>query len=174
MTVGKRSETAASPMVSGTKILELLDSGGENGTLSKLEEVRLSRGSFKLYDEANDATWIAPRADLAFRRVASGFVIAAKADVASGGEPWRMESSITFRKQQRNFTANVAIENLVPANVADEIYAFSQFARLNTPLSGNFEIEAEENGQLTKLDGQVFASAGQINLPEYLANPDCR
>ena len=48
------------------------------------------------------------------------------------------ESSITFRKQQRNYTANVAIDNLVPANVADEIYAFSQFARLNTPLSGNF------------------------------------
>ena len=34
-----------------------------------------------------------------------------------------------------------------------------------------FEIEADEEGQLTKLDGQVFATAGQINLPEYLANP---
>ena len=51
---------------------------GEHGTLSKLEEVRLSRGMLQLYDEANDATWIAPRADLAFRRVAFGFCVGSK------------------------------------------------------------------------------------------------
>ncbi len=159
------------PLVSGARILELLDAGGTKGSLSKLEEVRLSRGSVKLYDESNDATWVAPKADLAFRRTASGFVIAAKADVASDGEPWKLEASVTYRKEQKNFTANVAIDNLVPANVADEIYAFSQFARLTTPLSGNFEIDAGENGELARIEGQVFAAAGQINLPEYLANP---
>jgi hypothetical protein len=157
--------------ISGSRILELLDAGGENGALSKLEEVRLSRGALKLYDEANDAMWEAPRADLAFRRTASGFVLAAKADVASGGDPWKFEGSVTYRKDQKNFTANVAVENLVPASVADEIYALSQFARLNTPLSGNFEINADETGVLTNLEGQVFAAAGQVNLPEYLANP---
>jgi hypothetical protein len=159
------------PLVSGGRILELLDAGGENGALSKLEEVRLSRGTLQLYDEANDATWIAPRAELAFRRVASGFVIAAKADVASSGDPWKLEASLTYRKQQNNFIANVAIENLVPANVSDKVFALSQFARLNTPLTGNFELEAQEDGRLTRLDGQVFAAAGQVNLPEYLANP---
>jgi Protein of unknown function/AsmA-like C-terminal region len=163
--------TPAPTLVSGSRILALLDAGGETGTLSKLEEVRLSRGTLKLYDEANDATWIAPRADLAFRRTESGFVIAAKADVASGGDPWKMEASVTYRKQQKNFTANMAIENLVPASVADEIYAFSQFARLTTPMSGNFEIDADEAGGLTRIEGQVFAAAGQVNLPEYLANP---
>ncbi len=166
-------ETAAAPtsLVSGAKILELLDGSGTQGSLSKLEEVRLSRGTLRLYDEANDATWLAPRADLAFRRVASGFVLAAKADVASGAEPWKLEASITYRKEQKNFTANVAIDHLVPANVANNIYALSQFARLNTPLSGNFQIEAEQSGQLTKLDGQIFAAAGQVSLPEYLAKP---
>ena len=163
--------TEPAPLMTGAKILAILDSGGDNGSLSKLEEVRLSRGSLRLYDEANDATWTAPRADLAFKRVESGFVIAAKADVASGGEPWKLESSITYRRKERNFTANVAVENLVPANVADEIYALSQFARLSTPLAGNFQIEAEESGKLTRLEGQVFASAGQVNLPEYIAKP---
>ncbi len=171
-TTSNASEAEQQPsLVSGARILALLDAGGETGTLSKLEEVRLSRGTLKLYDEANDATWVAPRADLAFRRTESGFVIAAKADVASGGDPWKMEASVTYRKQQKNFTANVAIENLIPANVADEIYAFSQFARLNTPMSGNFEIDADEGGGLTRIEGQVFAAAGQVNLPEYLANP---
>ncbi len=169
--VSGENAATPSPLVSGSKIFALLDGAGENGALSKLEEVRLSRGNLRLYDEANDATWLAPRADLAFRRVASGFVLAAKADVASGSEPWKLEASITYRKQQRNFTANVAIDHLVPASVADNVYALSQFARLNTPLSGNFQIEAEESGQVTKLDGQIFASAGQVNLPEYLAKP---
>ena len=164
-------ETVAAPLVSGSRILELLDAGGSNGTLSKLEEVRLTRGTLHLYDEANDATWVAPRADLAFRRTASGFVIAAKADVASGGDPWKLEASVTYRKEAKNFIANVAIDNLVPANVADEVYALSQFARLNTPLSGHFEIEANEQAQMTRIEGQVFASAGQVNLPEYLAKP---
>ena len=162
---------ASATLVSAAKILDLLDAGGKQGSLSNLEEVRLSRGSLQLYDEANDATWLAPRADLAFRRVASGFVLAAKADVASGVEPWKFEASITYRKAQKNFTANVAIDRLIPASVAGNIYALSQFARLNTPLSGNFQIEAEESGQLTKLDGQIFAAAGQVSLPEYLAKP---
>jgi Protein of unknown function/AsmA-like C-terminal region len=162
---------SALPLISGSRILALLDAGGEEGALSRLQEVRLSRGTLQLYDEANDATWTAPRADLAFRRVPSGFVLAAKADVASGGEPWKFESSITFRKDAKNYTANVAIDNLVPATVSDKIFALAQFARLNTPLSGNFEIEAGEDGTLTKLEGQVFAAAGQVNLPEYLANP---
>lgn len=162
---------APTSLVSGSKILELLDGDGTQESLSKLEEVRLSRGSLRIYDEANDATWLAPRADLAFRRVPSGFVLAAKADVASGGEPWKFEASITYRREQKNYTANVAIDRLVPSSVADNIYALSQFARLNTPLSGNFQLEAEESGQLTKLDGQIFAAAGQVNLPEYLAKP---
>jgi hypothetical protein len=168
---GTNAGQAQKQLISGSKILELLDAEGAVGSLSKLQEVRLSRGSVQLYDEANDATWSAPRAELAFRRTASGFVLAAKADVASGGDPWKIESSITFRKDQKNFTANVLVENLVPANVADEVFALAQFARLNTPLSGNFEIDAEENGRVTKLEGQIFAAAGQINLPEYVANP---
>jgi Protein of unknown function/AsmA-like C-terminal region len=173
---GKSSKADATsqnnkPLVSGSRILELLDAGGETGSLSKLQEVRISRAVLKVYDEANDATWQVPRADFAFRRVSSGFVIAGKASVASGGDPWHLETSLTFRQAEHNYTANVAIEGVVPATVAGQIFALSQFARLTTPLSGNFEIDAKETGEVTRIDGQLFAAAGQVNLPEYLANP---
>ena len=167
---GAGAETAK-PLVSGGRILELLDAGGSGGSLSRLTEVRLSRAVLNVYDEANDITWQVPRADFAFRRVASGFVIAGKASVASGGDPWQLETSLTYRQVERNYTANLAVEGVVPANVADEIYALSQFARLTTPLTGNFEVDAKESGEITRIDGQLFAAAGQINLPEYLANP---
>ena len=160
-----------SALLSGSKLLALLDAGGEAGALSSLEEVRISRASLKLYDEANDATWIASKADLAFRRVASGFVIAAKAEVASSAEPWNFESSITFRRAEKNYTANVVIDRLVPANVAENIFALSQFAKVDIPFSGNFEINATETGEITRTTGQLFASAGQVNLPDYLSKP---
>ena len=163
--------SAVNPLTSGSKLLDLLDSGGKAGSLSQLSEVRVSRAVLSVYDESNDATWNAPSADLAFKRVASGFVIVTKAKVASGGEPWNFEASATFRRDQRNYTANVDIDNLVPANVADEIFALSQFARVNIPLSGHFEIDATETGEITKVDGQLFASAGQLSLPAYLARP---
>ncbi len=157
------------PPLSGSKLLALLDQGGEEGALSKLEEVRISRGALKFFDEANDATWIAPQADLAFKRVGSGFVLAAKASVNSGGEPWKLEASATYRRSQRNYTANVAIENLVLASVADNVFALSQFARVSLPFSGHMEIEIAESGVITKAGGELFAGKGQVGLPDYLA-----
>jgi Protein of unknown function/AsmA-like C-terminal region len=165
------SNSSATPFVSGSRILQLLDADGKSGSLSSLTEVRISRAVLSVYDEANDTTWQVPRADLAFRRVASGFVIAGKARIASGGDPWNLETSITYRQSEKNYTANIAVDGLIPANVADKIYALSQFARLTTPLSGNFEVAATESGEISRVDGQVFAAAGQVNLPEYLANP---
>ncbi len=168
---GQSAGTAKSPLLSGSKLLALLDAGGKQGALSSLEEVRISRAAIRLFDEANDATWNASRADLAFRRVESGFVIAAKADVASKNEPWKIETSVTFRRSERNYTANVVIDRLVPAYVAENIYALSQFAKVDIPFSGNFEINATEAGEITGMTGQLSAAAGRVNLPEYLSNP---
>jgi hypothetical protein len=166
----KSAPTPTKPPLSGGRLLELLDKGGETGALSKLQEVRISRGSLRFYDEANDATWTAPEADLAFKRVESGFVIAAKASVATGsGEPWKMEGSATYRRAQKNYTANVAIENVVLANVAEKVFALSQFARVSLPFSGFMEIELAESGEISSAKGELFAGKGRIGLPEYIA-----
>lgn len=157
--------------LSGRRLLSILDSGGRNGALSLLEELRISKGSVRFFDEANGATWIAPQADLAFRRTEGGFVVAAKASVASGGEPWTIEASATYRRDANNYTANIAIANLVPANVADEIYALSQFARVDLPFTGNIELDTTESGIITRATGQLFAGKGRISLPDYLAKP---
>lgn len=157
--------------LSGRRLLSILDSGGQGGALSLLEEVRITRGVLRFYDESNDATWIAPQADLAFRRTDGGFVVAAKARVASGDAPWSIEAAATYRRAANNYTANVAITDLVPAKVADKIYALSQFARVDLPFSGNIELDATEGGIITRASGQLFSGKGRISLPDYLANP---
>jgi hypothetical protein len=159
----------ASSFASGSKLLEILDAGGDRGSLSKLEAVRITRGVLYFYDEANAATWLAPKADLAFRRVPSGFVIAAKATVSSTADPWNIEAAATFRRDSKTYTANIDIDKLVPAKVAEKIFALSQFARVNIPFSGHLELDATESGEITKATGQLFAAAGQVDLPDFLA-----
>jgi hypothetical protein len=163
--------TSGGGLLSGKRILALLDAGGRDGTLSRLEELRISRGALRFYDEANDANWVAPQADLAFRRTEGGFVVAGKASVDSGGAPWKFEASATYRRSANNYTANIAITDLVPAQVADEIFALSQFARVNMPFSGHLELEATEGGVITKATGQLFSGKGRIDLPDYIAKP---
>jgi hypothetical protein len=163
------SGNQSNPFASGSKLMEILDAGGAGGSLSRLEAVRITRGVLNFYDEANDATWNAPQADLAFRRVPSGFVIAAKAVVASTSDPWNIEAAATFRRDAKNYTASIDIDKLVPAKVAEKVFALSQFARVNIPFSGHLELEASEAGEISKATGQLFAAAGQVDLPDYLA-----
>ncbi len=159
----------ANTSASGSKLLEILDAGGAGGSLSKLEAVRITRGVLNFYDEANAATWLAPKADLAFRRVPSGFVIAAKATVSSTADPWNIEAAATFRRDSKTYSANIDIDKLVPSKVAEKIFALSQFARVNIPFSGHLELDATEAGEITKATGQLFAAAGQVDLPDFLA-----
>jgi hypothetical protein len=39
------------------------------------------------------------------------------------------------------------------------------------PFSGHFEMEIASSGVLNRADGELFAAAGEINLPDYLAKP---
>jgi Protein of unknown function len=170
---GKQSRTSEEPATDtgGSKVLNLLASTDGKGALSNLDDIRITRASIRLYDEANDSTWYAPRADLSFRRTPYGFVIVTKASVASGGAPWNVEAIASFKTDARNFAITVNVADFVPANVADEIYGLAQFARLKMPFSGRFDLDVTAQGQLTRATGELQAAAGEISLPDYLAKP---
>jgi Protein of unknown function/AsmA-like C-terminal region len=165
--------TAPPPLTQtgGARILDLLGARGKGGALANLDDIKITRASLQFYDEANDATWNAPRADMTFRRTPYGFVVVSKAEVASGGEPWKIELSTSFKQETETFAITATVADLVPANVADEIYALSQFAKLRMPFAGHFEIDMSADGTLNQFDGELFAAAGEINLPDFLANP---
>ncbi|NMD08552.1 MAG: hypothetical protein GYA66_11305, partial [Phyllobacteriaceae bacterium] len=159
------------PQTGGSRILDLLGARGNGGALGNLDDIKITRASVNFYDEANGATWVSPRTDMSFRRTPYGFVVVSKAEVASGGEPWRIELSSSFKSETETFAITATVADLVPANVADEVYALAQFAKLRMPFSGHFEMEMSSNGALNRADGELFAAAGEINLPDYLANP---
>jgi hypothetical protein len=156
---------------SGAKLIELLDSRGNQNSVSSLQSIRITQASLNIFDDANAANWYAPSADLTFQKMPYGFVVLAKADVATKADPWRAEFSITYQHATKLFSASATIDNLVPANVADKIYALSQFAKVQTPLSGHVEFEAQSSGLVTKAYAELRTKDGELNLPNYLAQP---
>jgi hypothetical protein len=157
-------------LTNGAKLVSILDSHGGSGALSSLEDIRITRAAISFYDDANSVSWVAPRADLTFKKTDFGFVILAKADVASAGEPWHAEISTTYHHDSQGFDLSAKVDNFVPANVADKIYALSQFAKLTT-LSGHVELQQSADGTLTSASAEMTMSAGAINLPDYFAEP---
>lgn len=151
------------------QIVAFLAADQDGATLSALKEIKISKARVTLFDEANNANWFAPKTDLTFRRTATGFVIFAAADVASAGEPWRAEVTATYRKQSRTLSVSTRVANVIPANVAQQIYALSQFAKAQLPLSGVVDLEFNAEGRVTKSTTQLVAGAGLVSFPEYFS-----
>jgi hypothetical protein len=156
---------------SGTILLNLLDQHDASNTISALEDIRISDAAINFYDDGNAATWFAPKADLSFQKKSYGFVILAKADVATNGKPWHAEISATYKHDARKFDISATLDNVVPATMARKIFALSQFAALTTPLSGHVEFGVDDNGKLLGGNGEFQAAAGRITLPDVFADP---
>jgi len=153
------------------KLAEILSGDTGTGALAHLDDIKVSQAALTFYDEANDATWRSPRADLVFRRMPYGFISVAKVEISSGGKPWHADLSANYRRDAEVYTVNLAVTDLVPANVSDEIFALAQFARFSMPFSGRVEFEVSKGGMVRKASGELFASAGELNLPDYFAKP---
>ena len=156
---------------SGSTLLNLLDQHDAKNTISALEDIRISDAAINFYDDGNAATWFAPKAELSFQKKPYGFVILAKADVATNAKPWHAEISATYRHDVQKFEISSTLDNVIPATVARKIFALSQFAALTTPLSGHVDFGLDANGTLLAGSGEFQAAAGRITLPDVFADP---
>lgn len=144
-----------------------------HNAMGSIETIRIADAALRIYDEANDSIWEVPKAELVFRRMPYGFAVAAKADVSNGpGEGvWRADLTASYRRETRSFAISARISDLVPADISDEIYALSQLARVRVPLAGQVELDVTEEGLVTRATAEFNASAGAVDLPDYLAEP---
>lgn len=161
---------------SGAAIIEILSGSpqAEGGqAISSIETIRIARAEIRFYDEANDAIWNIPSAELVFQRMPYGFAVAANAAVSNGDEAgeWQADLSASYRRDTRSFSISTRITDLIPANISDEIFALSQLARVKVPLAGQIEMEVTDQGLITQATGEFIASAGEVGLPDYLAEP---
>lgn len=172
---GKFAETIQ-PETSGEEILEILgqsdaDDGQAGVTMSSVDFIKVSQAAITLFDESNNAYWNAPSADLVFKRMPYGFAVVANASIQSEADPIRTEISASYRREQRNFSISARISDFVPSEVSRKVFALSQLAKVNVPLSGHAELEMAESGQITKGTAEFTVGAGELGFPEYISEP---
>ncbi len=172
---GEFSE-AILPETSGADVIDILSkplpADGEAGsTISSLDFIKISDAAITLFDESNDAYWNAPNADLAFKRMPYGFAVVANASIQSEDKPIRTEISASYRRETKSFSISASIYDFVPSDASKKVFALSQLARANVPLSGHAELEMTEAGQITKGSAEFSVAAGQLLLPEFIAEP---
>ena len=132
---------------------------------------RISRASVSLYDEANEVWWHAPEANLVLRRVAYGFALFADASVASGDAPWRSEIVASYKAQTRTFSVSARVFDLIPADIAEDVFALSQLAQVRLPLSGQAHVEFTRDGKMIAASAELNAAAGRVGFPDYISEP---
>ncbi len=167
--------TALQPAGGITSLIRILSAsdGDASGTISTIQTIRVADAQIKFYDEANDSIWDVPKADLVFQRMPYGFAVAANAEVSNGSQQgtWHADSTASYRRDSQSFSVSLRIADLVPANISEEIFALTQLARVRVPLAGHVEMEITESGLITKASAEFQASAGEVGLPDYLAEP---
>ena len=167
----REANTSAIPETTAKSLIDILSGQAAGSMASSIADIRISGASIELFDEANQSNWFAPEADLTFKKMPFGFTVFAKASVASGPTTWTADVSANYKTDSRTFAISARIEDLVPANVSDKIFALAQFARVNIPLSGRAEVEITDEGVMNKASAEFAASAGVVSLPEYIAQP---
>ncbi len=143
------------------------------GPINAIETIRVAEAEIRFFDEANDSVWRIPKADLVFQRMPYGFAVASNAEVSNGSQPgnWHADMSASYRRDTKSFSVSLRIADLIPANISDEIFALSQLARVNVPLSGQIDAEITEAGLVTTATAEFSAAAGEVGLPDYVAEP---
>lgn len=164
------------PETQGGTVIDFLSGvtpGSEeaNSTMASLDAILVSDAVIQLVDEINGTSWSVPKASLAFKRMPYGFTLFAEAEIASGGDPWRAEISASYRRERKSFAVSARVTDLVPANIADDIFALSKLAQVKLPLSGHVEMEVSENAMIMNGSAEFTAAAGEVGLPGFIAEP---
>ena len=159
------ADTSLQDLLSG-KLLDKAPSAA-----ASLQAVLISQASIQLYDERNDAFWYAPEANMAFRREGNSFVLLANAQIAGGKDPWNVEVSAKYEAATGSIAIDARIANLIPAELSDKIYALSQFATFNLPMSGTSNLILARDGQISAANAQFNVGQGIVGFPGYVAEP---
>ncbi|MFO1089411.1 MAG: DUF3971 domain-containing protein [Hyphomicrobiales bacterium] len=144
---------------------------GSGGAAGNLDTVMIKQASVSLLDEANQAVWFAPRANLTFRRATDGFVLLADATIASSSNPWKAEVITTYRAGEKTYAINARLSDVVPADIADNVFALSQLAQVKLPLSGEARMVTSETGKILSASAELTAAKGEVGFPDYIADP---
>jgi len=144
---------------------------GDVSGLEKLNSVRITNTAITLYDESNGAIWFSPDASLVFQRAPYGFALFVDGHIAGRSQPWRIEMTAHYRNATQKFKISSRVFDVIPAEIARDVFALSELAQVRLPLSGHVEAEFTRDGVMTGASAEFSAAAGRVGFPGYISEP---
>jgi hypothetical protein len=167
---GENAETEGSEQLRLTqRLMDVLKNANVVPQLASLREIRIRQAQIRFQDEANEADWFAPVADLTLSRADSGFYLEATASIQSSGAPWRARVNATYTNATGNVNVRAQVQDIIPADIAAKVYALSQFAKIESPLAGRIEADIDPQGNIARASAELVAGAGGLDLPNFIA-----
>src|SRR4029079_1880406 len=117
------------PETQGSTVIDFL-SGAMPGAMASLDSILVSDAAIQLVDEINSTSLTIPKASLAFKRMPYGFTLFSEASIGDEKERWRAEVSASYRRERKSFAVSARVSDLVPASIADDIFALSKLAQV--------------------------------------------
>jgi Protein of unknown function len=155
----------------GKHLMDLLRSASSSPQLLSMNEIRIRQAQIRFDDEANQASWFAPAADMVISRTNDGFQMRTSGSISSSGAPWKASVAAVYSRQTGRVSVTAQVEDVIPSDVANKIYALSQFARFESPLAGRVIFDLDEQGTIQTGAAELVAGKGKLNLPAYLSRP---
>ena len=140
----------------------------DNSKASNLESISISNAAVSIYDEANESFWYAPKTNLVFQRVPYGISVLAHGNVASGQNPWKLQLAANYVTETGRFKVTAKVFDLVPAEMSKLVFALSNLAKVQIPLSGEANFEFDNKGTLIDAKASFAAGAGLVGFPGFI------
>ena len=175
-----QAQAPVAPETRGGKLLDFLSGRlpGEDATsasIASLDAVVVSDAAIQLLDEVNGSVWNIPKASLTFKRMPYGFAFFSEAAIASGERPWHTELSASYRRETGTFSVSARIFDLVISDLADDVFALSQLAQVETAAGRTCRIRDHGKRADPQSLGGIFRSGRPGRFPRlHLGAPHRR
>jgi len=165
------SDTAASEAV-GRLLSALRGNPAISGDpLAAIDAVSVTGGRITLDDRMLGINWYAPVADIDLRRTEGGVVGTARLDVELEGRTVRLEADLDYGTDTGTTRAELRVDNLVPADLADRDPVLAPLAVLASPVRGT--IRASFGTTFVPLSTTFIleAGAGVLRIDDFYPEP---
>lgn len=163
-------EEQAGPLVQA--LLEALSRPRSTDSLIEyLEAVQITDGELWLEDQVTGVTWHALDADAVLERRGDG--VAGDLDVllALDGDNLRLAAAAEYSGVTEVLTLATAFTGLNPSRFADTSPALARLESVNMPVSGTVAAVFERDGTITRVDYDLNAADGDLDIPELWRRP---
>ncbi len=142
------------------------------GPLARLRSFAIHDARMVIEDHIMGISWYIKPIDLMFARDREGLAITASLVLpGGGGKQGKVNIDAMFNRTQKRIVANLALADFNPHIVSHKVDLLSFLNDQDIVVNGNVALVTDQALTLEKLDMNLSAGRGQINLPEYYDAP---